>query len=118
MDPRLVVVMTTDVTVPHLHFPLRVAPNGSMRVVEQDTVEEIVQSVSVFLRTKQGERIELPGYGVEDPTFKVDFDLQVVTAELLDWEPRAEVIMTDDVDIQDELVRTLRAHVIANDQEA
>lgn len=103
--------MMKDVLVPHLAFPFRMMAGGSVSVVEQDSLEEIGQCVEVFLRTTQGERIEIPEYGIGDPVFDVNLDTEAIISDLLEWEPRAEVLMSEAFDPEDELTRIVRARV-------
>lgn len=97
--------------VPHLKLPLKVGARGALETLEQDTVEEVAQCVEVLLSTERGERIELPSYGIEDPAFTVTIPLNEVQSQIEDWEPRAAVILNDEADEADELLRRLRVRV-------
>lgn len=78
-------------------------------VLEQDTLEEVAQSVQVLLTTTEGTRIEVPEYGVRDMVFADSIDLEAISTAVDEWEPRASSTVLDEIDSQDELIR----HVIA-----
>lgn len=74
--------------IPHLRIPLQPGRRG-FAVVDQDTGEEVVQSVRVLLETRPGEALMAPRYGVDDPTFAaggIDDDL---VEAIRRFEPRA-----------------------------
>lgn len=79
-----------------LAYPLRL-DGGDLAVVEQDTIEEVRQSVFTLVRTPIGARPLAPGVGVDDPTFSEGVDPDELAALLMDdetGEPRAEVTVT------------------------
>lgn len=80
----------------HLRLPLSLAGDGSFRTVEEDSPEEILQSVAVVLRTRPGERLADPDLGVEDPTF-VGFDAKAALTEVERWEERASLEVVEQV---------------------
>jgi phage baseplate assembly protein W len=79
--------------IPHLAFPLRLE-GGTFGVVEQDTIEDVRQSIFVLLHTPLGIRPLAPGIGVEDPTFEAGVDEHALSAVLEEQEPRAAVTVT------------------------
>lgn len=84
--------------VPHLKWPLELLPDGSLAVVEQDTIEDVQQCVFVLRETPIGSRPLAPKVGTIDPTF-VGADPADVEASLTDpvyGEPRALVTVTVD----------------------
>lgn len=89
----LPVVPNPTVTVPHLAIPFGLNSDGSVSVVEQDTVEEVAQCVQVLLGTVEGQRQFVPTYGIPDPTF-VGLDQLAVEQAVADWEPRAQITVT------------------------
>lgn len=99
------------ISVPHFEFPLRMGPGGRLSVLEQDTPDEIAQAVLVLLSTIEGERIELPEYGIEDPLFTIDLDLNMIRQAIEEWEPRASAILEEQHDSLDDMIRHLRAKV-------
>lgn len=55
---------------PHLAWPIRVAPNGNLATVEQDSVDDIAACVEVVLRTRPGELAFHPRFGTPDLAFR------------------------------------------------
>ena len=98
-------------TIPHFAFPLRFSDNGSAAVVEQDTLEEIEQNVKVFVLTDQGERLEVPGFGLRDPTFQTNIDTAAIIDSASQWDERAGILMTESHDFLQALARNLFIHV-------
>lgn len=92
--------------VPHLRVPF-VVVNGSASVVEQDTLDEVVQCVQVLLGTPEGTREELPSYGIPDLAFATGLDLLGVRHALETWEPRAVSLLEEQIGHDDELLRQL-----------
>jgi phage baseplate assembly protein W len=78
--------------VPHLAFPLIVGPSGVFDVLQQDTLEEVIQSVTVLLGTNLGDRVMVPSYGVADPTFSQP-NPDAIAQAIARWEPRAEALV-------------------------
>lgn len=94
--------------IPHFALPFRFV-NGAAVVFEQDTTDEILSCVLAIMLCPLGYRVELPTFGITDPTFT---QMPVNTAELelvLDtWEPRsheAAGVLPDAAD-------SLMAHVL------
>jgi phage baseplate assembly protein W len=82
---------------PHLAVPLVIAPDGSFDIVQQDSVEEVAQSVSVLLGTQLGRRVMVPNYGTPDPTF-TEPDAHAIEQTITNWEPRAVPTVTVEID--------------------
>lgn len=79
-------------TIPHFAIPFVIGGDGSAQVLQQDSVDEIVQSVAMLCGTRPGTRLVVPSYGILDPTFE-GFDsvrLQLAAAK---WEERASVVI-------------------------
>lgn len=53
-----------------LTWPLRVAPNGSLAAVEQDTVEDIESRITAILSYPLGWRDDNPAFGRPKITFR------------------------------------------------
>lgn len=79
--------------VPHLMVPVGLAQDGSLATVEQDSLDEITQSVRMLLGTLPGTRLTVPGYGLPDPTFGhvTAPDIEALAAI---WESRAGLTVT------------------------
>lgn len=75
---------------PHFRWPLRLA-GGSFQMVEQDTLDDVVQCVHVLLRTPFGWRPLAPEVGLHDPLWRDRFALDQLAAGLAEWEPRADI---------------------------
>lgn len=76
-------------TARHLALPLRLAPDGHLVALDQDSPEEIAQSVALLVATRPGERRSVPGYGVPDPLGS-GFDPDVADEAIEEWEDRAD----------------------------
>lgn len=92
------------VVTPHFNFPFAFA-GSSVSVVEQDTLDDIVNCVTVALLTHVGYRPEAPLFGTPDFTFLKqpigrDYILQILQAQ----EPRAALAIQESPDIFDELI--------------
>jgi phage baseplate assembly protein W len=78
--------------VPHFAVPFTVT-DGKAAVVEQDSIDDVTQSVFVLLATEQGTYQPIPDLGIEDPTFRLNgVDLDELAAEVEEFEPRAELL--------------------------
>lgn len=93
---------------PKLKVPF--APvQGRFPVVEQDSVDEVVQCVFAVLATEIDQRQEEPEFGIEDQTFlQGGADLPALQAAVARWEPRAEMLLDED---WDDLLEKVRAQV-------
>lgn len=97
--------------VPHFAFPFQFA-TPQAAVVEQDTIEDVVACATVILSCPKGYRVELPEFGLPDPTFSVaPLDVDVIAETLDTWEPRASNLINDQPDKFDELVRHVQVTV-------
>jgi phage baseplate assembly protein W len=79
---------------------------GAAVVAEQDSTDDVVACVISIMLCPLGFRAELPGYGIEDPTFSqgvVQAD-DLTAAAVLKWEPRADLVGTVRADLVDQLV--------------
>jgi len=76
--------------VPKLRVPLEVGA-GRFESVEQGSAEEVAACVYAIAATPLGARLELPQFGVEDPTFdQLPLEVQAkILAAVAQWEPRA-----------------------------
>ena len=77
--------------VPHLAWPFRMG-GRQLAQVEQDSLEDVQQSVYAYLHCEKGARPLNPTWGVEDPTFSSTIDGAQLAAELeASEEGRAQV---------------------------
>lgn len=82
--------------VPHLAYPFRVDADGSVAVVEQDTLDEVAQHAQVVLLTRRGQRPVVPEFGIPDPLFEeAPLDLADVEAAISRYDPRGRVVVED-----------------------
>lgn len=100
---------------PHFAIPFRLTTTGGNRVpavVEQDSLEDVTGCVEAALRTERGSRIDMPDFGVPDPTFSVvPMDLNSMAAYIENHEPRAITLLSEDQDRLDALVDRITASV-------
>jgi phage baseplate assembly protein W len=87
----------TTADIPQLASPFRFY-EGKPVVVEQDSDEEVRQCVATLARTRIGQRAEHPDYGVSDPSFRREADLDELRAQIQEWEPRADVVLGQTLD--------------------
>jgi hypothetical protein len=107
-------VPETVVSIPHFSLPFRFA-GGRVVVIEQDSPEEIRQSVETVARYQPGIRPELPEFGIPDQSFRNAPDLDVVHRAVNRWEPRAQTVIETDRDLA-ELVDNIRINVEDDDR--
>ncbi|MEH3055488.1 MAG: hypothetical protein PGN13_16040 [Patulibacter minatonensis] len=74
-----------------LAWPLRLADDGRLATVEQDSPEDVQQCVAAILRHRIGDRFDAPGLGVPDPTFAEHVDIAGMVPVVSRHEPRAPV---------------------------
>jgi len=103
--------------VPHLRVPFRIERSGNAQLVEQDSSDEIVQSVRVLLSTLVGQRLEVPGYGIPDQAFLADSSLStaVLSSQVKKWEPRADVRIKESIDRSNSGIRRVLVEVATSD---
>lgn len=106
----------SDIVVPHFSFPFRLS-GDDFALIEQDSEDEIVQSVRVLVSTPTESRVELPEYGVDDPLFTQDTDLHQIADAVEEWEPRASVSVDESIDSLDKFVRHIGINVSIGDEE-
>lgn len=75
---------------PHLKVPFQIAGRAALTVAE-DSIEEVIQNVSVIVSTRRGERLAVPDFGISDPVFEDEVDIAEMQAAIEQWEERALV---------------------------
>lgn len=95
--------------IPHFSFPFTI--DGSALVVEQDDLEEIEQNVKVLVLTELGERIEVPAFGIPDQTFQNEVDTELIVEAAQEWDSRARVFVSSEIDLVNRMVRNVRLNV-------
>lgn len=100
-----------DVVVPHFSVPFQLgATNGAAFLNEQDSTEDIIDSIKAVLSYPPGSHDALPGFGVEDLVFRQRSITSIASqlqAALREWEPRSEALVSENPAILDELVRKI-----------
>jgi phage baseplate assembly protein W len=90
--------------IPRLDFP--VSYNGANPAqIEQDSQEDILNCVEVVLSTREGERLEVPEFGLPDLTFNLQpLTLSLIETALSRFEPRATTVANQNPALYDEKV--------------
>ena len=97
--------------VPHFSLPFRFA-GSSAAVNEQDSIDEIADACLAILVCPVGFRVELPAFGLEDPTFSTPApDMDAIRAALDQWEPRASATISEYPDLLDTLISHVEVDV-------
>ena len=110
--------------IPHFDLPFRFNTSGggsdgpSAAVVEQDSIDEIAVCVLAILLCPTGFRVELPEFGLNDPTFSIPrLDIEMMRQQIEVWEPRAQVLLESSQDAYDELVQRAQLYVQVRSEE-
>jgi phage baseplate assembly protein W len=74
----------------HLKIPLTIGADGTFLTVPEDSTAEILQNVTVILRTRTGERLATPDLGTPNPVFQ-GFDAASAIELISAADPRATV---------------------------
>lgn len=97
--------------VPHFAYPFRFA-SPQAAVNEQDSIAEVADACLAVLVCPVGFRVELPTFGLEDPTFSSPGpDLDTIRAAIAQWEPRAAATLSEYPDLWDALVSHVEVDV-------
>ena len=94
--------------VPHFAIPFQFA-GAQAAVVEQDSVDEIAYCAYTVLTCPLGFRVDLPEFGLPDPTFTQPVDTELIRETVEEWEPRALVAFS--AEELDELAEAVTAPV-------
>jgi len=102
--------------IPHFDMPFRFDQTATGTVqaatVEQDSLAEVYNSVAAMIRTPLGSRIDQPDYGIEDLTFTHgNLPVSAIEQRIMEWEPRADIIIGDDTLTVDELSQKLNLRI-------
>lgn len=103
--------------VPHFALPFRFStPN--VGTVEQDSVDEIAGCVLAVMLYPLGYRVELPSFGIPDPTFSTpDVDVDALRDVIELWEPRASILFDQERDLVDDLLVRVSTYVRVRTEE-
>lgn len=73
-----------------LSYPFRLAPNGAVAVVDQDSEQADREQIAVLALTVLGERPLVPAFGVNDPTHQ-GFELTELVAGIGTFGPPVNI---------------------------
>jgi len=112
----------TPTEVPHFSLPFRftnaVRGGPAAAVNEQDSLDEIADCVFAVLVCPAGFRVELPAFGLTDPTFAVPApDLDEIRDTVEAWEPRAALVLDTYPDLLDVLIAHVEVDVSVRTEE-
>lgn len=83
--------------IPQFALPLRLAPNGQLVVLEQDSTPELASRVNVLCRTPPGWLDGRPGMGLADQRFRRGgADTEYIAEQITTWVPDADAIIEAD----------------------
>ncbi len=103
--------------VPHFSYPFRFSPSRAA-VSEQDSLDEIADCVLVTILCPLGFRVELPEFGLNDPTFSTPgTDLEQLRSTVEFWEPRATAVFDSRLDSVEALLEHVEARISLRTQE-
>lgn len=83
-------------TIPHLDWPVRIAPSGHLAANEQDSVDDIATCVAVSLLTPPGWRDEEPDFGSRPDFPLLPINISDLQTSIAHDEPRAELLLRDE----------------------
>lgn len=99
------------VEIPHFTYPFSMGASGHANVLEQDTGDEILNCVDLIASVVQGALIDEPTFGITDPTFMIVAPTQLISSQIQDWEPRAQITVLDNSDGSDLTMENLIVQV-------
>lgn len=97
--------------IPHLAWPPRFALNGHLAANEQDSIEDIETCVVVSLLTPPGWRADEPQFGSRPEFPLLPLNTGALAAAITRDEPRAGIILTDDVIGREQLIARINARI-------
>lgn len=110
MGRSLVAVLMADT--PHFNVPFRL--RASAEEIEQDTVDDIANSVVIVTRTPLAWRPEAPEIGIPDLTFLTQpIGTDYLRDLIVELEPRAAILIEEHPDVLDELVDRIKLEITA-----
>lgn len=103
--------------VPHFSLPFRFATPYAA-VNEQDSIDEIADCALAIMLYPLGYRVELPSFGLPDPTFaSPHVDTDEIRTVIERWEDRASLRLGQEYDAIDELITRVLMTVQVRTQE-
>lgn len=99
----------SEVTVlPHLSAAMSLSPDGSFAFLQQDTLDEVSQSVEMICGSVTGSRTVVPNFGLPDQAFTLP-NANVIATQINKFETRAA--LTINIDNQDSGVSSVQVGV-------
>lgn len=96
---------------PHFALPFRFVAGGAA-VLEQDSKDEIMACATAIILCPLGFRVELPAFGIADPTFTEGVArADAIEAALDEWEPRAAELVHAEPDAFDAFVSNVTVRI-------
>jgi phage baseplate assembly protein W len=104
-----------DVQTPHLQMPFKLGGiNGAAFVNEQDSYEDVLDCVKAILAYPAGTNVAQPGFGIPDVLFRQITAAGIASGlqqAIRQWEPRSDIVVTENPVAFDELVRKVTVRV-------
>lgn len=85
---------TSPTAPPHLQNLPALDPFGQFLVNNQDSYQEIAESVEMIVGTQMGQRPAVPNFGIFDPTFTYPVDTVAMRNSIVTWDERAVPTIT------------------------
>lgn len=73
-----------------LAFPFGFDSSGRARVVQHDSDECLLQRAAAFVRTRRGELLLAPDYGIDDPALRILHEQEILSGLAL-YHPEMEI---------------------------
>lgn len=88
------------VDIPHFDLPFRFDSSGHAVEADQDSLEDVTNCVAAIFRTRHGERLERPLFGIPDQTFVMQpLDAESILESALLFESRAHLLLEQAPDL-------------------
>lgn len=97
-----------------ISHPFRVAHDGTIATVTQDTDDQLREQIIIAIRTQPGERELVPSFGVIDPTFG-RFQQELLVTQLAKFGPNVAIVKTD-IHATDDTTSAVTVHFDAGNE--
>lgn len=102
--------MPDSVINPHFAIPFRWGEDHHAVVVEQGSVDDHLQQVEAIVRTIKGQRLDLPEFGINDPSLREGGpDIHAIQSDIDHWAPDVDFSITSNPDVIEKMV--FRVHI-------
>lgn len=97
--------------IPHFDYPFRFH-GGTAVVNEQDSIDDVAACVTAIVLVPFGTRDDNPIFGIADQTFTHQpLPADDIASEVMEQEPRAEVLIRQHPDVYDALIADINIDV-------